>query len=75
MARRAQGQDGETRAGAVARGSRSEYGADTPLGKLGQKPQHNIGAQIKNYPRQGKPTQLSVDYASEEADRTGEGLQ
>lgn len=28
----------------------------------------------KYYPRQGKPTQLSFDYASEEADDTGKGL-
>jgi hypothetical protein len=28
----------------------------------------------KHYPRQGKPTQLSFDYASEEAEDTGKGL-
>jgi hypothetical protein len=28
----------------------------------------------KNNPRQGKPTQLSFDYASEEAEDTGRGL-
>jgi hypothetical protein len=28
----------------------------------------------KNYPRLGKPTQLSFDYASEEAADTGRGL-
>ena len=28
----------------------------------------------KNYPRQGRPTQLSFDYAREEADDTGRGL-
>jgi len=28
----------------------------------------------KNYPRQSKPTQLSFDYAKEEADDTGKRL-
>jgi hypothetical protein len=28
----------------------------------------------KNYPRQGRPTQLSFDYAKEEAGDTGKGL-
>jgi hypothetical protein len=28
----------------------------------------------KNCPRQGRPTQLSFDYAKEEADDTGKGL-
>jgi len=28
----------------------------------------------KNYPRRGKPTQLSFDYAKEEEDDNGKGL-
>ena len=28
----------------------------------------------KNYPRQGKPTQLSFDYAKEEEEDSGKGL-
>jgi hypothetical protein len=36
---------------------------------------HDFKAKLdKNYPRQGKPTQLSFDYASEEAEDSGKGL-
>lgn len=36
---------------------------------------HDFKAKLdKNYPRQGKPTQLSFDYASEEAHDEGKGL-
>lgn len=36
---------------------------------------HDFKAKLdKYYPRQGKPTQLSFDYASEEAEDTGKGL-
>jgi hypothetical protein len=36
---------------------------------------HDFKAKLdKNYPRQGKPTQLSFDYAKEEEEDTGKGL-
>lgn len=36
---------------------------------------HDFKAKLdKNYPCLGKPTQLSFDYASEEASDTGKGL-
>jgi hypothetical protein len=36
---------------------------------------HDFRAKLdKNYPRQGKPTQLSFDYSNEEAEDDGKGL-
>jgi len=36
---------------------------------------HDFKAKLdKNYPRQGKPTQLSFDYAKEEEEDSGKGL-
>jgi hypothetical protein len=36
---------------------------------------HDFKAKLdKNYPRQGKPTQLSFDYATEEEEDSGQGL-
>jgi len=36
---------------------------------------HDFKAKLdKNYPRQGKPTQLSCDYAKEEEGDSGKGL-